>query len=307
MKASNGIHFENKAQCATAYRRTWQIKASLSRLIQNRDAVIGVVLTTIVLICALFPSQIARFGPNEQDLMRSMRPPVWLEGGSWETPLGTDFLGRDILSRIIHGSRVSLAVGFGGVLLAASIGSTMGISAAYWGGLLDRVVCWIIEIQLGLPYLLFVIAVIGILGPSLGNVVLVLGIANFPVFARMMRGEVLSIKQKEFVEASYAIGSKSTYILRRHIVINTLPTLITVATFEMAAMILYESGLGFLGLSVPPAIPSWGTMLSDGRNHLTTSWWLATFAGLAIMVTSLGINLLGEWLRSALDPSRRTR
>jgi ABC-type dipeptide/oligopeptide/nickel transport system permease subunit len=277
------------------------------RFLRGRDGVLGSILGLIVLACALFSPQIARFDPNDQDLLRSMRPPVWLSGGAWETPLGTDFLGRDILSRVIFGSRVSLAVGAGVVILAVAIGATLGMLGAYWGGPLDRVICWIVDTMLGLPYLLFVIAVIGVIGPSLVNVIIVLGISDFPIFARMMRSEMLGLKEKEFVQAAIAIGTKPASILFRHMLVNAVPTLITLATFEMAAMILYESGLGFLGLSVPPAIPSWGNMLSDGRSHLTTAWWLATFAGLAIMVTSLGINLLGEWLRVELDPHLRRR
>jgi ABC-type dipeptide/oligopeptide/nickel transport system permease subunit len=280
-----------------AWRRFWRA----------RDAVAGAVLALIILACAVFSPQLAAFDPNDQELMRSMRPPAWYAGGTWETPLGTDFLGRDILSRVIFGSRVSLAVGLGGVLLAATLGSLLGMLGAYWGGLLDRVICWIVDTMLGLPYLLFVIVVIGVIGPSLLNVIIVLGFSDFPIFARMMRGEMLAIKQKEFVQAAITIGAKPFSILRRHMLINAAPTLITLLTFEMAAMILYESGLGFLGLSVPPAVPSWGNMLSDGRSHLTTSWWLATFPGLAIMVTSLGINLLGEWLRVELDPHLRGR
>jgi ABC-type dipeptide/oligopeptide/nickel transport system permease subunit len=288
---------ESRRRAGSTWKRFWRA----------RDAVAGAVLALIILACAVFSPELAPFDPNEQELMRSMRPPAWYAGGSWETPLGTDFLGRDILSRVIFGSRVSLAVGLGGVLLAATLGSILGMLAAYWGGLLDRVICWIVDTMLGLPYLLFVIVVIGVLGPSLFHVIIVLGLSDFPIFARMMRGEMLEIKQKEFVQAAIAVGARPFAILSRHMLANTVPTLITLVTFEMAAMILYESGLGFLGLSVPPAVPSWGNMLSEGRSHLTTAWWLATFPGLAIMVTSMGINLLGEWLRVELDPHLRGR
>lgn len=277
------------------------------RFWRARDAIAGAVVALILLACAVFSPQLAAFDPNDQELMRSMRPPASYAGGMWETPLGTDFLGRDILSRVIFGSRVSLAVGLGGVLLAATLGSLLGMLGAYWGGLLDRVVCWIVDTMLGMPYLLFVIVVIGVIGPSLLNVIIVLGFADFPIFARMIRGEMLAIKEKEYVQAAVAIGARPFSILRRHMLVNTAPTLITLVTFEMAAMILYESGLGFLGLSVPPGVPSWGNMLSEGRSHLTTAWWLATFPGLAVMVTSLGINLLGEWLRVELDPHQRGR
>jgi ABC-type dipeptide/oligopeptide/nickel transport system permease subunit len=292
---------ELEAQSGRRAGGTWK------RFWRARDAIAGATLALIILACAVFSPQLAAFDPNHQELMRSMRPPAWYPGGTWETPLGTDFLGRDILSRVIYGSRVSLAVGLGGVLLAAMIGSLLGMLGAYFGGLFDRAVCWIVDTMLGLPYLLFVIVVIGVIGPSLLNVIIVLGISDFPIFARMMRSEILAIKEKEFVQAAITIGVRPFSILRRHMLVNTAPTLITLVTFEMAAMILYESGLGFLGLSVPPAVPSWGNMLSEGRSHLTTSWWMATFPGLAIMITSLGINLLGEWLRVEMDPHLRGR
>jgi ABC-type dipeptide/oligopeptide/nickel transport system permease subunit len=282
-------------------RGTWK------RFWHARDAVAGSALVLIVVACAVASPLLAPYDPNDQELMRSTRPPAWYPGGAWETPLGTDFLGRDILSRIIYGSRVSLAVGIGGVLLAATLGALLGMLGAFFGGTLDRVVSWIVDTMLALPYLLFVIVLIGVIGPSLPNVIVVLGFANFPIFARMMRSEILALKEKEFVQAAVVIGAKPFTILRRHMLINTTPTLFTLLTFEMAAMILYESGLGFLGLSVPPAVPSWGNMLSEGRSGLTTSWWMATFPGLAIMVTSLGINLLGEWLRVEMDPQLRGR
>lgn len=161
------------------------------------------------------------------------------------------------------------------------------------------------KLHFSLPYILFVVTVAGILGPSLRNVILIFGITDFPLFARMTRGEVLRLRETEFVEAARMIGSPERYILTRHLLPNLIGVIITVATFEMAAMILYEAGLGFLGLSVPPTVPSWGNMLADGRNYLATSWWLATFAGVGILLTTLGINLLGDWLRDVLDPHRR--
>jgi ABC-type dipeptide/oligopeptide/nickel transport system permease subunit len=246
---------------------------------------------------ALLASVVAPHPPNAQDLLRSKQPPAWLTGGSWEHPLGTDQLGRDVLSRMIHGTRVSLAVGAGGVALALTIGMLVGLAAGHWRGWLEDVAMRLADVQLSLPYLLFVVAIIGVLGPSLVNVVLVFGVADFPLFARMVRAETLRLHGAPFVEAAVAAGASQIRVLSRHVLPNMVGVLSVVAAFEMAAMILYEAGVGFLGLSVPPRVPSWGNMLADGRNYLTTSWWIAIFPGVAIACTTLGINLLGDSLR----------
>ncbi|MGH7319607.1 MAG: ABC transporter permease [Candidatus Rokuibacteriota bacterium] len=250
-----------------------------------------------VLLLALTAGPVAPHPPQAQDLARSQQPPAWLAGGAWENPLGTDHLGRDVLSRIIHGTRVSLLVGAGGVALALALGLVVGLTAGYLRGWVDEAAMRLADVQLSLPYLLFVVAIVGVLGPSLRNVVLVFGVADFPLFARMARGEALRLRAAPFVEAAVATGASQARVLLRHLLPNMVGVIAVVAAFEMAAMILYEAGLGFLGLSVPPTVPSWGNMLADGRNYLTTSWWIATFPGLAILLTTLGINLLGDWLR----------
>jgi len=257
----------------------------------------GAGLVLVVLVTAVFAPVLAPHPPGRQDLAHSQQPPAWLPGGSWLNPLGTDHLGRDVLSRIIYGSRVSLIVGGGGVALALALGLLVGLLAGYVRGWTDDVAMRLCDVQLALPYLLFVIAIVGVLGPSLRNVVLVFGIADFPLFARMARGETLRLRAAPFVESAIATGASHARILLRHVLPNMAGVLLVVSAFEMAAMILYEAGVGFLGLSVPPTIPSWGNMLADGRNYLTTSWWIATFPGLAIVVGTLGINLLGNRLR----------
>jgi ABC-type dipeptide/oligopeptide/nickel transport system permease subunit len=256
-------------------------------------------LVLLVLFAAVLAPILAPHPPGLQDLARSQQPPAWVEGGSWENPLGTDHLGRDVLSRILYGSRVSLVVGGGGVALALALGLLVGLLAGYARGWIDDVAMRLCDVQLALPYLLFVVAIVGVLGPSLRNVVLVFGIADFPLFARMTRGETLRLHAAPFVEAAVATGASHGRILLRHVLPNMAGVLLVVSAFEMAAMILYEAGVGFLGLSVPPTTPSWGNMLADGRNYLTTSWWIATFPGLAIVVGTLGINLLGNRLRRA--------
>jgi ABC-type dipeptide/oligopeptide/nickel transport system permease subunit len=266
---------------------------------------LGAFLVAVPLVGAVGAPWLAPHSPRRQDLRVAELPPSWLEGGQAGYLLGTDYVGRDMLSQLIYGGRVSLTVGFGGVVVAILIGMALGLLAGYYGGWLDVLIMGVVDIQLSIPYLLLVVTVAGVLGPSLLNVILIFGVTDYPLFTRMVRGEVLRLRDSGFVEASQAVGAGQLFIIIRHLIPNLLGVIITVGTFEMAAMILYEAGLGFLGLSVPPTTPSWGNMLAIGRNYLATSWWLATFAGLAIMLTTFGVNLLGDWLRDILDPHHR--
>jgi peptide/nickel transport system permease protein len=258
---------------------------------------VGAGLVALLILLAALAPILAPYPPNRQDLARSQQPPAWLAGGAWTNPLGTDHLGRDVLSRIIYGARVSLVVGLGGVALALGLGLGVGLIAGYLRGWVDDLAMRLADVQLSLPYLLFVVAIVGVLGPSLGNVVLVFGVADFPLFARMVRGETLRLRGVPFVEAAVASGASPARVLCRHLLPNLAAVLAVVAAFEMAAMILAEAGVGFLGLSVPPVVPSWGNMLADGRSYLTTSWWIATFPGIAIFAVTVGINLVGDGLR----------
>jgi ABC-type dipeptide/oligopeptide/nickel transport system permease subunit len=274
-------------------------------LVRDRAGAIGLVLFLLVIVSAVFAPWLAPHDPMQQDLRSSRLPPAWLEDGDWSHPLGTDTLGRDLFSRILYGSRVSLTVGFFGVLIAGGIGLLVGLFAGYQGGRVDGAIMTVVNIILALPYLLFVVFIAGVLGRSLINVIFIFGITDAPIFVRVVRGEVLRIRRSVYVEAAQSVGVGQRRILFEHILPNLLGPFLTVATFEMSAMILYEAGLGFLGLSVPPDVPSWGNMLEAGRQHLQRYWWIATFPGLAIMVASLGMNLLGDWLRDALDPRMR--
>ena len=274
-------------------------------LARDRSGLVGLVLFMLVVIAAVFAPVIAPHDPLDQNLQMSRLPPAWAEGGTLEFPLGTDVLGRDLFSRIIYGTRVSLTVGFVGVMIASSLGLVIGLVSGYVGGRVDNTIMGFVNLVLALPYLLFVVVIAVILGPSLLNVILIFGITDAPVFARVTRGEVLRMREAGFVESALSVGVKTRGILFDHILPNLIGPIITLATFEMSAMIFYEAGLGFLGLSVPPSTPSWGNMLANGRKYLTAYPWIATFPGLAIMFTSLGMNLFGDWLRDVLDPRLR--
>ena len=282
-----------------------QLRSFARSLMRDTAGLVGLVLFLLVVFAALFAPWLVPHDPLEQDLKASKLPPAWMAKGDWSHPLGTDPLGRDLFSRILYGSRVSLQVGFFGVLIAGGLGLVIGLFSGFVGGRTDNAIMTVVNIILALPYLLFVVFIAGILGRSLFNVILIFGITDAPIFVRVVRGEVLRIRRSVYVEAAHSTGVSQNRILFQHILPNLIGPFLTVMTFEMSAMILYEAGLGFLGLSVPPDIPSWGNMLEAGRQHLQRYWWIATFPGLAIMISSLGMNLLGDWLRDALDPRLR--
>lgn len=272
---------------------------------RDKSGVIGLLMFLLVVFAAVFAPLIAPYDPLDQNLRNAKMPPAWHPEGSWEHPLGTDNLGRDLLSRLIYGARVSLTVGFFGVLIAAGLGMVFGAIAGYMGGRVDSVIMAVVNLVLALPYLLFVVVIASILGRSLINVILIFGVTDSPIFARVTRGEVLRIRESGYVESAISAGAGTGRIIFDHIMPNLIGPLLTLATFEMSRMIFYEAGLGFLGLSVPPSVPSWGNMLEAGRKYLTSYPWIATWPGLAIMWTSLGMNLLGDWLRDVLDPRLR--
>lgn len=287
--------------------QTWQKRlAYVIRLLRrDRGGMIGFTLFILIVITAIFAPVIAPHDPLRQNLRAAKQAPAWQEGGSWEYPLGTDTLGRDMFSRIVFGTRVSLTVGFFGVLIAGTLGMVAGLLSGYLGGRVDDLIMGGVNIFLAIPYLVFVVVVAAILGRSLINVILIFGITDSPIFARVTRGEVLRIRESGYVESAVSAGASTGRILFDHILLNLIGPLITLATFEMSAMIFYEAGLSFLGLSVPPSVPSWGNMLQVGRQYLTTYPWIATWPGVAIAVTALAFNLLGDWLRDVLDPRLR--
>lgn len=270
---------------------------------RNRAGLAGLIVLALILLAALSAAWIAPHDPLAQELQRRLLPPAWMSGGDWQFLLGTDHVGRDILSRVIFGARISLRVGFVSVLVAGLIGMLLGLLAGYFGGWVDDLISRVIDIQLAIPYLLLAVALVMVLGSSLRNLIVVLVLYGWTVYARLVRGQTLSVREREFVTSARTIGASSGRIMFRHILPNVVSPMIVMATLEIANMIVFEAGLSFLGLGVQPPTPSWGGMLADGRDYIAAgTWWPATFPGLAISITVLAINLVGDWLRDWLDP-----
>ena len=260
-----------------------------------------IVLALVTLVAVLAP-QLSPVDPIRNDLLERLTPPMWIAGGSAAHPLGTDTLGRDVLSRLLYGARLSLVVGFATVLISGLIGVAIGVLGGYYGGWLDDVLMRAGDIQLAFPVLLLGVALLSVLGPGLGNLILVLVVSGWITYARIVRGETLSLKHRDFVEAARALGALDRRLIWRHVLPNVWAPIAVVATFSVARTIIAEASLSFLGLGVAAPTPSWGAMLDEGRNYITTGWWLALFPGTAILIVVLVINLLGDWLRDALDP-----
>jgi len=277
------------------------------RLFRDRVALLSLLGLFVLVVLAVGAPVLRLADPYEQDLVGRLLPPAWDPEGSWVHPLGTDQLGRDILSRVIWGARVSLLVGVSAVVISGLIGVTAGVLAGYFGGWVDNSLMRIADGQLAIPFILLVIAVISVVGPGIEKVVPVLGVTGWVIYARVARAEVLSIREREFVLAARASGAGAGRIILRHIQPNILGSVAVVASVEVANVILLESSLGFLGLGVQPPTPSWGNMLGEGRDYLTTSWWLATLPGLALAMTALSIAVLGDFLRDFLDPRSAKR
>jgi len=264
---------------------------------RNVMFILGTVFTCMVLLMALLAGVVSPHDYSKQALPKALKPPFWTEGGSWTHPLGTDHLGRDILSRILYGARASLAVGVGSVLISLSIGICLGLISGFYGKGMDSLIMRIADIQLSFPPIFLAIALMAVIPPSLASLVLVLGTVSWVQFGRVARGSTLSVKEKEFVEAARSLGTTNFKIIVRHILPNILSPLAVIATVSLSSMILAEAGLSFLGLGVQPPTPAWGSMLSEGRTYFNVAWWYATFPGLAIFMTVLGFNMLGDGLR----------
>ena len=260
---------------------------------------LGMIITLLLMLTALFAPLLAPHSYKAQDLPKALTPPFWYPDGDMSYPLGADHLGRDLLSRIIYGVRISLAVGAGAVLVGGTVGIVIGIVSGFFGGKVDGILMRVADTQLSFPAIFLAIAVMAVLGQGLLNLIAVLGFVTWVQYARVARASTLVVKESEFVEAARAIGADSFRIITRHILPNVMPPIVVVATINVSAMILAEAGLSFLGLGVRPPLPTWGRMLSEGRQVFSIAWWNAVFPGLAIMLTVFGINLLGDGLAQA--------
>ena len=263
-----------------------------------------IVLGALVL-AAVFAPVLSPHSPTEGDITTKLIPPVWTERGTSSHPLGTDRFGRDVLSRIIHGSRISLAVSLVAIGVAGTFGTLLGLISGYRGGLTDALLMRLTDIGLSLPTILIAVVLVAVSEPSFRNVILVIALLLWPRFARQMRGETLAIKEQDFVALAVVAGRSSAWIIRRHIFPNVVPTLLVISTLQVGYVVLLEGTLSFLGVGVPPPNPAWGLMIADGRGFLATAWWITLFPGLAMLLTVLAVNLLGDWLRDHLDPRLR--
>ena len=262
-------------------------------------------MLTLLVVAAVFGVSIAPHDPTLLNLRAAFDPPVWVEGGSWSHPLGTDNLGRDILSRIIAGAQVSLVVALWAIVLAGGIGAVLGMIAGYFGGWADGIIMRIVDIQMSIPALALALILAAVLRPGLDTVIIVIVVTYWAWYARIVRSEVLSLKERDYVALAKVAGVRSTTIFYRHLAPNILNTLLVLATLQVGQVIIFEASLSFLGLGVQAPGISWGLMLADARGYITNAWWAITMPGVAIMVTCLSSNLFGDWLRDALDPRRR--
>ena len=277
----------------------------LRRLVRSPGGMLGLALVVLVLLVAIFAPVFSPHDPAQQNIVHRLKPPFWSKEGSLEHALGTDSLGRDILSRVIHGSRISIFVGLVATAASALLGVGLGLTAGFLGGTTDSVISRVGDVQQAIPFLVLAIAVAAMLGPGLVNLILVLVITTWVTFFRVVRGEVLSVREEQYVLGAQSIGASNLRIILRYILPNVAASIIVIATLLVANMIIFEASLSFLGLGVPSSIPTWGRIVADGREYIADEWWIAFFPGLAILVAVMGVNLLGDWLRVELDPRQR--
>ena len=276
--------------------------ATLRRLLRLRWGVAAAAVLLLIVATAVFAPYVAPHDPLAVNIRHRLAPPAWMEGGTSAHLLGTDQIGRDLLSRMIYGGRVSLLVGITAVLMASTIGVLLGLTAGYFRGNIDWAIMTVVNVMLTFPFVLLALAVIAVLGASLKNMILVLGVAGWPIYARVVRAETLALREREFVLAARALGMSHLRLMFLQIAPNLTSVIVVIATLQVAQVIIAESFLSFLGLGIQPPTPAWGNMLGEGRVYMLNSWWIATFPGLAIFITTLVINLMGNALRDWLDP-----
>jgi ABC-type dipeptide/oligopeptide/nickel transport system permease subunit len=275
---------------------------SLRRLWRLKWGVAAAAIMLLIVATAVFAPAVAPHDPLAVNIRHRLAPPAWMDGGTPENLLGTDQVGRDLLSRVVYGGRVSLVVGVSAVLISATIGVLLGLGAGYFGRRTDWTIMTLVNVMLTFPFVLLALSVIAVLGPSLPNMIVVLGVAGWPIYCRVVRAETLAVREREFVLAGRALGMSHVRIMFRQIFPNLVSPVVVIATLQVAQVIILESFLSFLGLGVQPPTPAWGNMLGEGRLYMLNSWWIAAFPGLAIFITTLVINLMGNALRDWLDP-----
>ncbi|SFE60996.1 peptide/nickel transport system permease protein [Paenibacillus algorifonticola] len=277
-------------------------KAGLKNITQSKTGAAGLAVLLVIICISIAAPLIAPYDPAQANITRKLVPPSWAAGGTTEFLLGTDNLGRDIWSRIVHGSRVSLIVGFCSVAVSGFIGIALGLIAGYYGRWIDAVIMRIVDAFLAIPTILFMMLFMFVLGEGIGTLIFVIGITGWVSYTRMVRSEVLSVRERDYVRAARVVGAKDSRIIRLHIMPNVISSFIVISTLSIGRVIISEAALSFLGLGIQSPAVSWGGMLSDGRQYLATNWWVATFPGIAITITVLAIIFVGDWLRDWLDP-----
>lgn len=265
----------------------------------------SLLIFALVVIAAIGGDNITPQDPNGLNLGAAFKPPFWLEGGSSEYLLGTDNLGRDILSRIMAGARVSLTVAVYAIVISGGIGALIGMVSGYFGRVVDTIIMRLVDIQMSIPSLALALVIATVLSPSLTTVIVVISITYWTWYARIIRGEILSLKERDYVALAKVAGCSTTTIFIRHLLPNILNTLLVLASLQVGQVIIFEASLSFLGLGIQSPDVSWGLMLADARNYIGNAWWAITLPGVAIMLTCLSANLIGDWLRDTLDPKRR--
>ena len=287
--------------------RRRELRRALRSMVQAKWPLLALLVLLMVIFAAIFGPLISPLDPNRQDIMMRLADPLTAGRRNAFFWLGTDGLGRDVLSRLLYGARISLLVGVAAILVGGTIGVVAGLVAGYFGGWIDDVIMRLGDIQLAFPFILLAIMFLVILGPGVLNIIIVLGIGQWVTYARIVRAQTLSLREKEYVEAARALGDSTFLIIFRTILPNIIAPLTVIASFNVASVILSEASLSFLGLGVPPNVPTWGAMLADSRDQLMANkWWLAVYPGMAIVVTVLSFNILGDWLRDFLDPRLKT-
>ena len=300
-----------KAIITTALRETEfrrELRRAVRVMVEARWPVLAMVILLATAIAAAFGPALAPFDPNRQNLVLRLADPMSSGPDGSVFWLGSDVLGRDVLTRLLYGARVSLLVGIAAIGVGGTIGIVAGLLSGYFGGWVDDLIMRLGDIQLAFPFILLAIMFLVVLGSGIWNLILVLGVGQWVTYARIVRADTLSLREKEFVEAARALGDSTTSIIFRTILPNILGPLTVIASFNVASVILSEAALSFLGLGVPPSVPTWGSMLAESRDTLLANkWWLAVFPGVAIVLTVLSFNILGDWLRDFLDPRLRER